>query len=269
MQKMLGLLLVLALGSADAALLSRLDGHAYYDTVLDITWLQNTELWKTNNFGSGVSTSNGLTGVSSQTWIAAMNAANYAGYADWRLPTISPVNGLAFNETLSYDGSTDRGFRISAAGSPYAGSTASELAFMFYNNLGGTSYYTTTGGINSPLTQPPNYRLPNTGPFASSIRTASYLTGMPRGASDVWIFAFISGGQTFTNQNTLGNAAWVVRDGDSALHLSQPLPPPDTVPVPAAVWLFGSALGVLAFARRVRSDPARVGLHSRDAAGAP
>ena len=38
MKKILGVCLFLVCVSADAALISRLGGQAYYDTVLDITW---------------------------------------------------------------------------------------------------------------------------------------------------------------------------------------------------------------------------------------
>ena len=48
--------LVLALGlpaAAQATLISRLAGQAYYDDVLDITWLQNANLANTETFGVG------------------------------------------------------------------------------------------------------------------------------------------------------------------------------------------------------------------------
>jgi hypothetical protein len=49
-----GFLLLLALpGVAQATLISRLSGQAYYDDVLDITWLANANLAAGNTFGVG------------------------------------------------------------------------------------------------------------------------------------------------------------------------------------------------------------------------
>lgn len=48
------LVLLLAVpGAAQATLLSRLSGAAYYDTVLDITWLADANLADSNAFGVG------------------------------------------------------------------------------------------------------------------------------------------------------------------------------------------------------------------------
>ena len=44
-------LVIITITAANAALISRLDGQAYYDDVLDITWLTNANLAGTNSFG--------------------------------------------------------------------------------------------------------------------------------------------------------------------------------------------------------------------------
>ena len=62
-------------------------------------------------------------------------------YNDWRLPQILPLNGSSYNYTHSYDGSTDRGYNISAPGTIYVGSTASELAHLYYTTLGNLAMY--------------------------------------------------------------------------------------------------------------------------------
>ena len=72
-------------------------------------------------------------------WIAGMNDANYLGFSDWRLPTVSPINGVSFNVGTAFDGTKDSGSNISAPGTIYAGSTASEMAHLFYNSLGNNS----------------------------------------------------------------------------------------------------------------------------------
>jgi hypothetical protein len=56
-----------------------------------------------------------------------------------------------------------------------------------------------------------------------------------------WLFHF-GVGTGSNNGNGLNLAAWAVRDGNVA-----------AVPVPAAVWLFGSALGLLGWMRRKRT----------------
>lgn len=77
--------------SANAALVSRLNGTAVYDTDLGITWLADANLAGSNTFGvSGISILPSSAGQmnwgTAQNWIVAMNNANYLGYNDWRLP---------------------------------------------------------------------------------------------------------------------------------------------------------------------------------------
>ena len=67
-----------------------------YDDVLGITWLQDVTLAATENFGVSGVISSGLgegqmTWDTAQIWIDAMNAANYKGYDDWRLPRTMPL----------------------------------------------------------------------------------------------------------------------------------------------------------------------------------
>jgi hypothetical protein len=75
--------LTLAIGlffttSAHAALESRLGGQAVYDTDLNITWLADSNLAASNTFGvSGINADGSMTWDTAQTWIGAMNAANY------------------------------------------------------------------------------------------------------------------------------------------------------------------------------------------------
>src|ERR1035437_7528079 len=81
-------------GVAQAALFDR-GGGLIYDSDFNITWQQNANLAATNTFGvSGISGSGAMTGGTANSWIAAMNAADYLGYSDWRLPT-------ALNQDLS------------------------------------------------------------------------------------------------------------------------------------------------------------------------
>ena len=125
---------LLVSGAAQAALQARdLNGsttpNAYYDTVLKITWLANANLAATNTFGvSGIGAGGTMTLATAQSWIAAMNTADYLGYSDWRLPTTAPINGSAFNYNWSTTGTTDNGYNVSAPGTTYAGNQGSEMA---------------------------------------------------------------------------------------------------------------------------------------------
>jgi hypothetical protein len=69
-------------------------------------------------------------------WVDALNASNHLGIVTWRLPEANPINGLSYVGSWSEDGSTDRARNLSAAGSVYEGSTASEMARLYFNTLG-------------------------------------------------------------------------------------------------------------------------------------
>ncbi len=173
-------------------------------------------------------------------WIAAMNAdggTGYLGFNDWRLPTLSPQDGTAFNYDFLIDGTSDRGYNVSAPGTLYAGSTASEMAHLFFTTLGNSAFYDAAGvetGCVSVLC------LSNPGPF-SNIQAANYWFGLEYAPfTDIaWEFRFAYGNQ-YASSKLYSFYALAVRPGDIS-----------AVPVPAAVWLFGSGLmGLLSVARR-------------------
>jgi hypothetical protein len=206
----------LCVPTAHAALESRLAGKAYYDTGLDVTWIANANLAATNTFGvSGIQTDGSMNWNTAKNWIAAMNAANYLGANDWRLPGVNPVGGGLFNYTFSYSGSTDNGYNISAPGSPYAGSHASELAFLFYNslaNLGARDLNGASLGCESAS----NVCLENAGPF-TNLQPDSYWTGaayLPV-ATNTWYFDMGTGYQDATWEG-IKYYALAVRTGDVA-----------------------------------------------------
>jgi hypothetical protein len=217
------LLLLLACGSADAALLSRVGGQAYYDDVLDITWLADANYAYTSGFDG-----NGL-----QQWgeannyVAWLNTNNHLGSNTWRLPTI--VDSGALGCQFTYNG-TDCGYNVDL--------NTSEMAHLFYSTLGNVGYYDTSGvatgcSVTTPLC------LTNTGPF-SNVDDYYYWSGTTYAQSptQAWYFGFGTGSQNY-NPKTNGYRAWAVMSGDIS-----------PVPVPSAVWLFGSALGVMGLARR-------------------
>jgi hypothetical protein len=222
-------LLVLACSSANAALLSRSSGQAYYDDVLNITWIANANLADTTTFGVlGINADGSMNWAKANEWIAAMNTAAYLGTSDWRLPTVTDTGTAGCN--FGYTG-TDCGFNVDLA--------TGEMAHMFYSTLGNTAGYNTSGVVQPCNSAGPNYCLTNTGPF-SNLQPYLYWSGTEYApnTSSAWDFPFSYGSQYY-NAKTVGLYAWAVRPGDIA-----------AVPVPATVWLFGSALGVMGWLRR-------------------
>lgn len=255
----------LALGllgtTAEAALLGRLaltpggtDYQAYYDTVLEVTWAADANLAATESFGvpratmfpdfpgTGFIGSNGnMNWPTANMWIAAANTASYLGRSDWRLPTITPVDGSALTYVLSADGSSDVGWNIGAPGSAYPGSTASELAHLYYQTLGNIGARDLAGNeIGGACFESPAYCLTNTGPFLNLTRN-EYWTGELYAPAPInaWQFEFYQGLQRGRHYEAYYIGALAVRNGDIAV-----------VPAPGAAWLFGTGLAALGWPRR-------------------
>lgn len=213
------LLLTLACSSVHAALQGRLAGQAYYDTLLDITWIADGNLIATQPFGiSGIGTTTSGYGAvdwdSAQAWIAAMNAAAYLGVSDWRLPTVVDTDGPDADElgddgcNLAYVG-TDCGWNVDPA--------TGEIAHLYYITLGNPGSYDPEGvhqdWCDSGLPAPPAC-LVNVGPF-SNFFPNHYWTGTEF-APDIangWEFNARIGAQNI-NVKTRISYVWPVRDGD-------------------------------------------------------
>lgn len=169
--------LIIASGTVQAALESRLGGQAIYDTDLNVTWLADANLAATNTFGAPSINPNGsMDWYTAQIWIGGMNAANYLGYHDWRLPTSGTCPG---------------GYNC----------TSSEMGHLFYNELGGM-----LGSPNLALFQNAQHN----GPYWSdSVGNSNF-------AQDVfaWGFNLFRGGyqDSFLKSSVL--VALAVRSGD-------------------------------------------------------
>lgn len=242
--------LVLSSTAVQAALITT-DGSPFvYDDVLNITWLKNANLAATETFGvAGITSNGGMNWYTANAWIGAMNDANYLGFHTWQLPTVRPLNGESFNYEANTNGTADRGFNISAPGTYYAGSTANELAHLFYNSLENRGSCAIADGPVGACIEPTpeNYwewGLVNTGPFDNMIPNR-YATSVTSGIALDKAFDFdFSFGQVGTGGKGGTLYAWAVLPGQATA----------VVPVPAALWLFGSGLlGMVAVGRKRRA----------------
>jgi hypothetical protein len=205
-------LTVAALLSVDAhaALIDRGNG-LIYDTVHDITWLQDAKYVAT----SGYDPDGNLYWSTALLWVEDLE---YAGFSDWRLPTANLIG----NSVFSNDGSTDYGYNI----------TRSELGHLFYVDLQND---TVVGSFNASFIdgltgETKSFMNVDDDPFWFA----------DAGVNTGWLFDFRNGLQYGNEQGDARAYVFAVRDGDVA-----------AVPVPSAVWLMGSALlGLAGVARR-------------------
>ncbi len=208
--------------SANAALLSRRSGQAYYDTVLDITWVADGNLAATRPFGlSGLGTSTSGYGAmdwnTSQAWIAAMNAAGYLGVRDWRQSTVVDTDGPDPDSlggdgcNLAYAG-TDCGWNVDPA--------TGEIAHLYYVTLGNVGGYDPDGvhqdWCDTGMPAPPAC-LTNLGPFTNFFPNHYWTrTEFAPDTTKVWEFNARIGSQNI-NVKTRISYVWAVRDGDIGL----------------------------------------------------
>ena len=262
------LLAVLALpGAASATLLGRLpatvggmDYQAYYDDVLDITWLANANLAASNTFGltqsAGVGPAAGevgstglMTWATANLWIAGMNAADHLGFDDWRLPTLSPVSGgAAFNVAFSTNGTTDVAYGATGIGwQSGAGEYVSEMGYMYYVNFGNLGFCTPNDANPDLCVQQTGWGLANTADFVN-LQSRLYWSGVEFGSGGAWNFNFGNGAQG-ADDKSRSLFAWAVRSGDVEA----------AVPEPATAALLGASLvGFAALRRRARRPGAWV-----------
>ncbi|MFQ5635315.1 MAG: DUF1566 domain-containing protein [Gammaproteobacteria bacterium] len=213
---------------ADAALVSRLGGQAVYDTDLDITWLADANLAKTNSFGlpSGILANGQMDWDTANQWIGAMNAAGYLGSSAWRLPTTTQPDFTCSTQ----DSGFGLGFWCSG----------SEFGHLFYTEMSGTTGMTAPPGT-APIGNVPAFQL-----FSNIERLSfpsAYWTGTSLNASFKWIFDWGNAEQKLLTKSSL-IYVWPVMNGDVGA---------GSVPVPGAAWLFVSSLLLLpGIARRRR-----------------
>jgi len=208
--------------SAHATLVNNGNG-LIYDDVLNITWLQDANYANSSNYV----TSNGRHVTSSDgqmSWDEAMEWAeqlNYAGFSEWRLPTVKPINGTNFVYDVSYEGNSDFGEHIT--------STQSELSYMYFVNLNNSSLHDSNFGCG-PGAQASC--LDNTG-MLNNLESYNYWFGTEVEFDNDFAWSLNSqyGIQTPYDGKANEFHAWAVHPGDIS-----------TVPLPTAFWFFSSAL---------------------------
>jgi len=204
--------------SANAALFSRLGGMAVYNDTMNITWLADANLAASNSFGldyiADYSENEGeVTWAEANNFIAAMNADSYLGFSNWRLPTAD----ISCIETSC---------------------SGNEIGHLYYNEL--NISLVEMGGDSSYDTSDPNYAL------FSNVQRQYQLSNLSDDGLNNLLFNFFgdNGGEAFFGCIDCETSfAWAVADGDVF--------GATVVPVPAAVWLFGSGIvGLAGIARR-------------------
>jgi hypothetical protein len=213
-----GILLSLAAATSQAALLGRAaltsggtDYQAYYDDVLDITWLADANAPAAQSFGlAGVASDGRMSWYAANAWITELNGSNYLGLDDWRLPHAEPPDPTCPSQYDPGGGLPVVGFGPGCAGS--------DMGHLF--QVDGVTYF-----------EPE--------PFANIVG-GYYWSDYVLPYAPSYAVAFLPTiGDQIGFSKTDGNFVWAVRDGDIAV-----------VPTPPAVWLFGSALGVMGWLRR-------------------
>lgn len=248
------LVLGMCISETSQALLYDRGGGLLYDDVLDVTWLQDANMFKqqlnqTNNVSQylqtiidanngsiidspnyfdfyqviyELSTSDFNVSDGTMNWFGAhawANSLKYGGYSDWRL--------------ANNDGSSKRGYNIIDPNS--------ELSYMYYVNLG------LTGVLDKKNTYQPNWGIFGNGTINGIDDTSKYEKNNIGLVKNLQAYAYWSGTEYGTNElgAEYGYAfdaayglhsqatknyyfyAWAVRDGDVA-----------SVPIPPAIWLF-------------------------------
>jgi len=244
--------------SANAGLIARTisdatfgNVEAYYDDVLDLTWLKDANFAKTSGYAA-----TGFTGIDAVTGDTVVNvdgkmtwadANAWAGqlqigtFDDWRLTSVQPQDGsTVFNENWADDGTTDVGYNIT--------SQLHEMAYMFHVNLGlegddgGTGFHnaaldtaidTVSLGNNIAIDNLMSYV------YWDDVEYAPY-TG------NAWAFLTVDGVQ-YDGYKGYSFFGWAVRSGD----VGASTPVVSSVPEPTTLAIF--SLGLLGLVARRKS----------------
>jgi hypothetical protein len=237
----LGILLfgLVGLANTSHAALNDLGNGLVNDDVLNITWMQDANLFKTlcdvnDPIATGftpidtadaatVCTNNGaMTWHDAEAWIARLNAQSYLGFTDWRQPITAQAD-------------TSCEYQITPAGVGYLeqrgghNCTGSELGNLFnvsLNNPNDAGNGSTGGTVGTNCYGTAPHCFQNTAPF-SNAQSFAYWSGSPYAPSTVFTWAFHTGlGDQGLGVPGLSLAlfVWPVRSGQSVVAPATPVP---------------------------------------------
>ena len=152
-------------------------------------------------------------------WARGLSTANYLGFDGWRLASMSVAAGLPVGTATSV---------VDCNSATELACRDNELGYMFYHNMGGSLFDNKTGDQTVD------------GVLLTDVQTG-YWSGTGFDSSRAWVFTYNFGFQD--NISKYGSLyGWAVVDGDVF------------IPIPPAIWLFGSGLlGLVGIARRKKA----------------
>jgi len=153
-----------------------------------------------------------------------LDTANYLGFDGWRLASMSVAMGLP-------RGTTNGTFSlVDCSSATEVACRDNELGYMYYYNL-------------ASVTGPDKTGTHTIGDVTLTDVQSFYWSGTEFNLLNAWYFNFLTGIQINPGGKNGGQYGWFVRSGDVS-----------SVPLPAAVWLFGSGLiGLIGIARRKKA----------------
>lgn len=190
---------------------------AYYDSVLNLTWLRDANANGARNW------------IEASDWAADLV---FGGFDDWRLPTMLDTGALGCDQA---NAGTDCGYNVQTKS---GGTIYSEIAHLFHETLGNKSEVDSSGAAQAG-------GLTNTGGFLN-MQNASYwigLTYVVPETGDAWYFDMSKGFQSHAGKDA-EFYAMAVRVGDIAATVPEPQAP--------ALVLLAMAAAAAALRRRAR-----------------
>lgn len=192
-------------GAAQATLFDR-GGGLIYDDALNVTWLQDANYAKTSDYDAD----GRMTWSQAVAWadgLSYYDSIRNVTYTDWRLPNTTDTGtpGCSFE----YSG-TDCGWNVNPA--------SSEMARLYFTELGNLSYYTASGAISGAYAggANPNSTLDNTGPFIN-FQSYYYWSGTENASIPSYAWDFTPGGGfQYSYPKSDSSYALAVRPGDVA-----------------------------------------------------
>lgn len=171
---------------------------AYYDMVLNITWLRaaNTTL---------------MSWQQATDWAGGLN---FGGYTDWRLPTMLDTGSAGCN--FSNAGGTDCGYNVQTR---HGNTVFSEMAQLYYQTLGNLARCA-PGDANCLIDQP-GAGLSNAGDFSGLVGAPYWLAPSGPVPGSAWRFVAADGGQGVADALDQ-HYAMAVRFGDVMAPVPEP-----------------------------------------------